>query len=73
MTKKADSSCESTLGDDLIWGVDGIARELKIAPRAAAHLVVEGFIPSGKIGGKVVASRRRLRTFFENAIAAEAG
>lgn len=66
MTQKADSNCESTLGADILWGASAVAEELKIDTRAAEHLIKDGSIPAGKVGGKIVASRRRLREFFEH-------
>jgi hypothetical protein len=59
------------LGDDLLWGYPSIAKELRKTTRQAVHLVETGMIPTGKIGNRVVASRKRLREFFAAATAGE--
>ncbi len=52
------------LRDDLIWGIRGIAEEIGKSERQAFHLVDTGQIPAAKVGGRVVASRARLREHF---------
>jgi hypothetical protein len=52
------------LRDDLIWGIRGIAAEIGKSERQAFHLVDTGAIPASKIGGRIVASRARLREHF---------
>ena len=63
---------ETTLGDDLIWSAAGIAKELRLPVRQVTHLVMAKVIPTGKVGGKVVASRRKLREFIEAAVSGQA-
>jgi hypothetical protein len=62
---------QDCLGDDLIWGVDRIAKELRKTPRQVFHLVETKQIPVGKVGGRVVASRAVLRRFFANILNGE--
>jgi hypothetical protein len=52
------------LSDDLIWGVGGIADFLGKNQRQTFHLIYAGAIPTAKIGGRIVASRSRLRAHF---------
>ena len=52
------------LRDDLVWGIKAIADEIGKTPRQAFHLVDTGAIPAAKIGGRIVASRTRLREHF---------
>jgi hypothetical protein len=52
------------LRDDLIWGIRGIAEEIGKSERQAFHMVDTGAIPAAKVGGRVVASRARLREHF---------
>jgi hypothetical protein len=63
---------ESPLGADLIWSTAEIAKELRLPVRQTTHLVMERIIPTGKIGGRVVASRRKLREFLEAAVNGQA-
>jgi hypothetical protein len=65
-----DAAC---LGADLIWGVKGIAAELKFSERRAQHLVDSRQIPTGKVGGKIVGSRAALRQHFAKALGGEGG
>jgi hypothetical protein len=58
-----DAPAES-LRDDLIWGIKGIAEEIGKSERQAFHLVDTGAIPAAKVGGRIVASRSRLRSHF---------
>ena len=60
--KTTDSS--EALRADLIWGIKAIAEELGKTQRQAFHLIDTGAIPSAKIGGRIVASRTRLREHF---------
>lgn len=52
------------LRDDLIWGVDGIAEEIGKTQRQVFHMISTGAIPAAKVGGRIVASRARLREHF---------
>jgi len=60
-----------SLGSDLIWGVSALARELGKTERQAFHLVETKQIPVGKIGGRIVASRAKLRAHFEAIVGGE--
>jgi hypothetical protein len=53
------------LRDDLIWGVEGIAEEIGKSQRQVFHMISIGAIPAAKVGGRIVASRSRLRQHFE--------
>lgn len=52
------------LGDDLIWGVRGIAAATGLTPRQAFHQLENGRLPARKIGGRWCSSRLGLRRFF---------
>ena len=56
---------KETLGDDLIYGAKNIGKHTGDSERRAFHLLENGQIPAGKIGGRWVASRRKLREHFE--------
>jgi hypothetical protein len=60
---------EACLGDDLLWGAEGIARELKRTRRQTVHLLENGRLPAIKIGGTWVSSRRVLQAHFDNLLA----
>lgn len=61
----AKDALAEPLRDDLIWGIKGIAEEIGKSERQAFHLVDTGQIPAAKVGGRIVASRSRLRQHFE--------
>jgi len=46
--------------DDLLWGVTAIARAIGRTERQVFHLLETGLIPAKKVGGRWLASRRRL-------------
>jgi hypothetical protein len=52
------------LGNDLLWGVDPIAKEINRSRRQAFHLISTGKLPVKKVGGRYCASRTGLRKFF---------
>ena len=58
---------ENVGGDkaDLAWGCDAIADEIGRTPRATFHMLMNGELPAKKVGGRWVASRKKLREFFE--------
>lgn len=68
MSRKLESSPQTPLADDLIWGIrgrSGIAATLGIKPSQAYYLVASGKIPTRKIGHRtVVASRAVLRRYL---------
>ena len=47
---KGFSTGPDTLGDDLLWGMKKIAREIGLTERQAYHLASTGKIPVGKLG-----------------------
>jgi hypothetical protein len=47
--------------DDILWEVPPIAREIKRNERQTYYLLQTGAIPARKVGGKWVASRKKLR------------
>ena len=58
------------LGDDLVWGTDGIAIELDVSIHRARWLIRSGKIPVTRISERhIVASRKALQKAFK-AIAA---
>jgi hypothetical protein len=61
----AQSVKAQPLRDDLIWGVEGIAEEIGKTQRQVFHMISVGAIPAAKVGGRIVASRSRLRQHFE--------
>jgi hypothetical protein len=52
---------EAPLGDDLVWGAEGLARELGINPRRAYYLLERKLVPARKLGALWVISRSALR------------
>ena len=49
------------IGDDLIWGAEAIADELRIPPTKAFRYLNLGYLPATKVGQQWVASRTKLR------------
>lgn len=58
---------EDTL--DLLWGIDTIAAYIGRTRRQCYEALVKGELPSRKVNGRWVASRRKLRELFEGASA----
>ena len=54
---------------DLLWGAEAIGEEIDRTPRQTFHMLTNGELPAKKVGGRWVASRRKLREFFEGAAA----
>jgi hypothetical protein len=54
---------------DLIWGCAAIAATLGVTQRACFHMLEAGVIPARKVGGRWVASRRKLEEHFEETAA----
>jgi hypothetical protein len=57
-----------TLADDLLWSVEAIGREIGKTPRQTTHLIEAKIIPATKLGGRYIASRRKLREYFANVL-----
>ncbi len=49
---------------DLAWGVDEIAKAIGRTERATFHLLAKGQLPARKVGGRWVASRRKLLSYI---------
>jgi len=45
---------------DLVWGCAAIAAVIRRSERSVFHLLENGLLPAKKVGGRWVASRRRL-------------
>lgn len=67
----AQSIKAEPLRDDLIWGVEGIAEEIGKTQRQVFHMISIGAIPAAKVGGRIVASRSRLRAHFKALLGAD--
>jgi hypothetical protein len=63
-TPQSPENAPETLGDDLLWGAQAFADELRVNVRKAFYLLENGRIPAQKIGGLWVGSRRALRERF---------
>jgi hypothetical protein len=58
---------QDRLGDDLVWGAEGIAIELDISIHRARYLIRKKFLPTTRISERhIVASRRALRKAFKS-------
>ncbi len=53
-----------TIGQDLIWGAQGLAAELNIPLDKANYLIRRGYVRAKKIGGLWAFSRQQLREQF---------
>lgn len=49
---------------DLIWGADKIAKAIGRTRRSTFHMLDGGQLPAKKVGGRWVAERGRLMSFF---------
>jgi len=54
----------ATLGNDLIWGVAGIAAEIGRNQRQTFHMLENEKLPAKKVGGRWCSSRSALRQHF---------
>jgi hypothetical protein len=61
---QVNPSPENSLADDIIRGVEAIALFLGEPKRRVFYLCAEGYIPAGKVGGRWVASKTRLRQHY---------
>jgi hypothetical protein len=58
---------QDRLGDDLVWGAEGIAAELDISVHRARYLIRKKFLPTTRISERhIVASRKALRRVFKS-------
>ena len=64
LTPGATADGETSLGSDLLWGVDPIANELGLTRRQTYWQLETGRLPARKHAGKWVASRSGLRRHF---------
>ena len=64
-----EDDLDTDLGDDLVWHVAGIAREINRPTRVVSHMLENGQLPAGKIGNRWVSSKRRLRKRLAEVIA----
>jgi hypothetical protein len=56
---------ETKVADDLLWGVEAIAKEIGQPVRQVYWRLESGQLPAGKHGQIWVASRQALRKFFQ--------
>lgn len=54
----------SAHGLDLVWGAAEIAKFIGRTPRATFHMLDSGELPAKKVGGRWVAERNKLISFF---------
>ena len=55
---------DASLGNDLVWGVASIAKEINRSERQTFHLLETNKLPAKKVGGRWVSSKSALRRFF---------
>ena len=55
------------LGDDLVWGVGALSKEIGRTERQTFYLLENGRLPARKVGGRWCASRAGLRRFRQPA------
>ncbi|PYE89658.1 DNA-binding protein [Phyllobacterium leguminum] len=61
---KSTQNLNGTDGLDLVWGIKAIAELISRTERQTFYLASEGKIPVKQVGGRWVASRRKLIDFF---------
>ena len=54
------TSIDEATALDLIWGAAAIARAIGQTERATYHLLANELLPAKRVGGRWVASRRKL-------------
>jgi hypothetical protein len=62
MPSNANEAQQDSLSDDLIWGTQAIADEIKRSLTETQYLIRIGALPIGRLGPKTIfASKRQLR------------
>ena len=54
------TTIDDTTAPDVIWGAEEIAKAIGQTQRATYHLLANELLPAKRIGGRWVASRRKL-------------
>jgi hypothetical protein len=58
---------QGKLGEDLVWGAEGIATELDVSIHRARYLIRKKLLPITRISERhIVASRKALRKAFKS-------
>lgn len=57
---------ERKISDDLLWGVEQIAREIGLSPRVTYWRLENGLLPCGNHGNIWVGSKSTLDQFFKD-------
>lgn len=63
-TETSILAIETSIADDKIKGIEGVAKEIGESYRRTAYLLENALIPCGKIGGVWVGSKAVLRKWF---------
>lgn len=50
--------------DDIVWEAAGIGEVIGRTPRQVVHMLNMGLLPAKKVGGRWVASRKKLIAFL---------
>jgi hypothetical protein len=66
-----DANPGQRVADDLLWGVDAIAKEIGQPVRQVYRKLEQGQLPAGKSGSIWIASRQRLREHFHKLTAGQ--
>ncbi|TBG20636.1 DNA-binding protein [Rhizobium johnstonii] len=53
-----------TESEDLVWGISAIARVIGRTDRQTYHMLDTGALPAKRVGGRWVASRKKLLSFL---------
>jgi hypothetical protein len=54
------TTIDETTPADVLWGAEAIAKAIGQSERATYHLLANELLPAKRIGGRWVASRRKL-------------
>ena len=68
MDKAAETS-DSMLADDLLEGAAEIAEHTGFGLRRTFYLLEKGDLPAGKLRGRYISSKSRLRRYFDELLA----